>query len=150
MSRILKGGSELYEVYLQHLLETIVSRGEVPAPSAGHKIDLDNAAQEIALLLRPLSILVASNVGVEGITDVESFAALQRDAWFNLAAHGFSPRSPLGRRHIQELRVLAKYTRPLIAEERANNLVSDIELNTVLRRGMSTDSTAQARKELAE
>jgi len=140
----------LYEAYLQHLLEIIVSKGEAPASSAGHKIDLDNAAREIAILLRPLSILVASNVGVEGITDVESFAALQRDAWFNLAVHGFSTRSPLGKRHIQELRVLAKYTRPLIAEERANNLVSDIELNTVLRRGMSTDSTAHARKELAE
>lgn len=137
-------------MYLQHLLETIVSKGEAQAPGSHHKVDLEVAAQEIGLLLRPLSLLASSNVGVDGITNVESFAALQRDAWFNLAVHGFSINSPLGQKYLQELRILAKYTHPLIAEERANALVSDVELNTVLRRGKSGDNETRARRALSE
>lgn len=126
-----------------------MSKGEAPAAGSNQKVDLEVAAQEIALLLRPLSLLASSNVGVENITNVESFAALQRDAWFNLAVHGFSINSPLTLKYLQELRVLAKYTHPLIAEERANALVSDVELNTVLRRGKSGDNESRARRTLS-
>jgi phosphatidylinositol 4-kinase len=140
----------LYEVYLRHLLETVVAKGETPAAGVSQKADLETSAQELALLLRPLSALVASNVGVQGIADVESFSALQRDAWYNLAVHGFSTTSLLGKKHLQELKMLARYTQSLIAEERANNLVSDVDLNTVLRRRMSTDHTTVVKREMCD
>ena len=127
-----------------------MSKGDASAARPSQKADFEIAAQEIAQLLRPLSLLVAGNVGVDGITDVESFSALQRDAWYNLAVHGFSTSSAIGKKHLEELKVLAKYTKPLIAEERANNLVSDVDLNTVLRRGMSADSASAVKHELCQ
>lgn len=149
----MKGGSELYEVYLYHLLETIVGLGEVSHSKfekEKQSSDFESASLEIALLLRPLAILAANNVGTEGIEDVESFPTLQRDAWYNIVVHGFSGNSLLLRRHLRELKILARYARPLIDEGWANKPESDIELNTVLRRGKSQENQRMHEKEMVE
>lgn len=90
------------------------------------------------------------NVATEGIELVESFPAMQRDAWYNIVIHGFSASSKLGQKHLDELRVLARYSSPLVGEERIDRLESEVELNVVLRRGKSTSSTTNHRKEMIE
>lgn len=112
--------------------------------------DFEAATLQIALLLRPLALLAAHNVATEGIETAESFPSMQRDAWYNIVVHGFSSNSLLLRRHVRELKVLARYSRPLIDEDLANRPESDIELNTVLRRGKSADNLRLNEREMIE
>ncbi len=148
LSANLKKGSPLYEIYLIHLLETIISKGDVHESENTHQADVELAAREIAQLLQPLALLVSSNLqGLED-TENEDIKFLYRDAWFNIVVHGFSLTSALGREHKDDLRILASHTRPLIAEERADQLESDVELNSVLRRGMNARHTIDRKRQL--
>lgn len=51
---------------------------------------------------------------------------------------------------MDELRTIARFSQPLIAEERASLVESDIELNTVLRRGKSPDHAIEQKKRLVK
>ncbi|KAF2084218.1 hypothetical protein K490DRAFT_59798 [Saccharata proteae CBS 121410] len=152
LSRELKVGSASFNVYLQHLLEDIVSKGDAAnGAENSHMADSELAAQEIAQLLSPLAVLVSSNAAVsEDYPDEDIIIALQRDAWFNVTIHGFGLTSPLGKKYNKELRLLAKYSRPLIAESRMDQIESDIELNTVLRRGKGPEHMVEQKKRLTE
>ena len=73
---------------------------------------------------------------------------MQREVWFNIAVHGIIPGSALWEKYKVELRTLAVHTKPLVAEDRTDHLESDIELNTVLRRGMNGPHTAEVKRSL--
>lgn len=73
-----------------------------------------------------------------------------RDAWFNCVVHGFSRGSDLARKYDTELRVIAKISPPLVADTRTSLLESDMELNTVLRRGMNAPNTIEHKRRLIE
>src|SRR5690606_40860879 len=75
---------------------------------------------------------------------------LLRDAWFNIVVHGFLPTSDIGSKWISELRIIAVHSPPLVAEQRGEQVESDIELNTVLRRGMSTERDILQKKHLSD
>lgn len=138
-----------YEVYLTHLLDTIVSQGDAQESSHHHLRLTELAAQEIAQLLKPLATLLARNTEHAGSPEFEnSIIHLQRDAWFNIVVHGFDTLSELGRQYRDELGTLARFSQPLIAEERPSLSESDIELNTVLRRGKSPEHTVEQKKRL--
>ena len=49
---------------------------------------------------------------------------------------------------MNELRLLAIHSQPLVAEQRGEQLESDIDLNTVLRRGMNSEHEATQKKRL--
>lgn len=144
----LKGGTELYGIFLEHLLRNMISKGDVPTGS--QQPETASSAQELAVLIRPLSLLISNNVATERITETENFPGLQRDAWYNFVVHGFGLTSRLGQEHLQELKVIAKYCEPLISEERADALESPIELNIVLKRGASSQSASKQRDELVQ
>jgi phosphatidylinositol 4-kinase A len=152
LSRGILRGSDLFEIYLIHLLDAIVSQGDAQESDSKPFNDVELGAREIAQLLRPLATLAAVNASpnVEEDLGIEGFANLQRDAWFNAVVHGFTLTSPYGIKHRHELQTLAQYTMPLIAEDRADQLESDIELNTTLRRGKSTEQTGEYRRHLIE
>lgn len=103
-------------------------------------------------MLRPLAILLSKVKTLEdlplGVCENEDIIYLLRDTWFNIAAHGISLRSELGQENYHQLRVLAEYSPPLVSENRAELLESDIELNTVLRRGISSHATIEKKKSL--
>lgn len=149
LSKEIKLGSPLFEIYLTHLLDTIISKGDAHESANNHLPDAELAAQEIAQLLSPLAILFSEN---SGVTDEwkhqDTIISLQRDAWFNIVVHGFSLTSQLGRKYLSELRALAQFSQPLIAEERADQVESDVELNTVLRRGKGPEHTLEQKKNL--
>jgi phosphatidylinositol 4-kinase len=131
-----------------HLLETIISIGDVHPSDSTHVLEPEIAGQEIAVLLRPLALLASNTPGRETLDQLENLSSLQRDAWFNLVVHGYSLNSSYGKKHRSELSILACASRALIAEDRADRLESDIELNIILRRGMSPQNTVTQKKEM--
>lgn len=144
--------SPLHQLYLLHILETIVSKGDIHESENSHRADVELAAQEIAQLLQPLAILASSQAatGVSSESIDENAARLQRESWFNIVVHGIIPGSSLGQKHLTELRTLASHSRPLITEDRVDHLESDIDLNTVLRRGMGGENTTHVKKALIQ
>ncbi|KAI9841455.1 MAG: phosphatidylinositol-4- kinase [Sclerophora amabilis] len=147
LSASLNQDSQLYDTYLLHLLGSIVSKGDAPESDNTRQADLELAAKEIAELLSPIGTLVSYNNLAEGLMSDE-LISLFRDAWFNIVVHGFTATSDLGRTYINELRPLAIHSRPLIAEQRSEQLESDVELNTVLRRGMSSHHATDHKRAL--
>ncbi|KAF2014699.1 phosphatidylinositol 4-kinase-like protein STT4 [Aaosphaeria arxii CBS 175.79] len=151
LSRDINPTSPVFEAYLVHLLDTIVSKGDAHDATNLHLRDSELAAQEIAQLLLPLATLVSRGAAnPEAIELDDSIINLQRDAWFNIVVHGFDLTTDLGKKHISELKTLARVSQPLIAEERATLVESDIELNTILRRGKSQEHTVEQKKHLSQ
>ena len=141
--------SDKYEVYLSHLLDGIVSKGDAHESDNTRKADIELASQEIEQLLEPLATLYSVHkFEAERAHQQDQISTLQRDAWFNMVVHGFSMTSKYGQRHRRELEVIAKYTRPIIPESPHDQVESDVELNTVLRRAMSPQHTAERKTEL--
>jgi phosphatidylinositol 4-kinase len=149
MSKEISADDDAYHVYLSHLLDTIVSKGDAPETSHRHMQDTELAAQEIAQLLKPLAVLLSRNAKHDDWSETsDSIISLQRDAWFNIVVHGFDTLSDLGKKYREELKTLARFSQPLIAEERPSLSESDIELNTVLRRGKSPEHTVEQKRRL--
>ncbi|KAF1815553.1 hypothetical protein P152DRAFT_410483 [Eremomyces bilateralis CBS 781.70] len=149
LSQTIKGDSEHFEIYLFHILESIVSKGDVLDKDQLKELDTELGAQEISHLLGPLAMLVSSNAEfLPELEGMEGLLAAQRNAWFNLVVHGFSFASPMGKRYLKELQVLAYYSQPLVPKDRTDKLESDIELNIVLRRGKSAEHTVEHKKYL--
>ncbi|KAL1962296.1 hypothetical protein VTN77DRAFT_9839 [Rasamsonia byssochlamydoides] len=153
LSVSLKRNSSLYRIYLVHLLESIISKGDVTDLEHDRQKDIVLSPADITPLLKPLALLVSLRGETIGnppeISEYdEDTAALFRDAWFNIAAHGISLNSDVGRRYSDELRVLAEHSPPLVPENRTDVLESDVELNTILRRGMGPHRVAEQKKML--
>lgn len=148
LSKTLKTNCPLFEIYLVHLLESIVSKGDVHESDNTHLADVELAAQEICQLLQPLTDLVSTQNDPRELVDNENIRRLYREAWFNIVVHGISPNSKIGQPFTRELQTLAMQSKPLIAEDRVDQFESEIELNTVLRRGMNAPHIAEQKKQL--
>lgn len=129
--------SPLHDVYMQHLLETIISAGDVQVQHSKQEDMMKVAFEQIAQLLQPLALLLSTSQSGLDKNLTEDKLSLMRDAWFNIVVHGFASDKGRGDAHLNELRVMAMHSRPLVTEQRGEQAESDIELNTVLRRGMS-------------
>lgn len=141
--------SPLFKIYATHLLERIVSKGDVVEGEFKQSAEVEQAAKEIAPLLKPLSILASRKPTLtQDIVEDNDLLALVRDVWYNIAVHGITLQSRIGQQFYHELRILAMNSSPLVDEARAELLESDVELNTVLRRGMSPQHTSDQRKNL--
>ena len=148
LSQSLQQDSPLVGLYLVHLLESIISKGDVHESDNTNQTDVELAAREIVSLLRPLASLVSIQHGQSHLVNDENIAHLYREAWFNVVVHGITPTSQIGQRCLDELRILATESLPLIAEDRANQFESEIELNAVLRRGMNAAHTVAQKRSL--
>ena len=148
IAQALEHNSPLYPVYLIHLLENIVSKGDVHEGDKTHQADVDLAAREIVEMLPALATLASVKTDKANISDDEYVGRLHHEAWFNVVVHGINPLSSLGQQCTTELRTLAMHSRSLIAEDRADQFESEIELNTVLRRGMNGPHIAEQKKRL--
>ncbi|KAF2109092.1 hypothetical protein BDV96DRAFT_586559 [Lophiotrema nucula] len=151
LSREIKAPDDAFEIYLSHLLDSIVSKGDAHDGANRHLRDAEFAAQEIAQMLSPLAVLLSENAAHTDLADLdEEILNLQRDAWYNIVVHGFDMTTSLGKQYINELRTLAKFSQPLISEDRSDLVESDVELNTVLRRGKSPEHAVEQKKHLAK
>ncbi|TLD12636.1 uncharacterized protein PgNI_02942 [Pyricularia grisea] len=150
ISANLRRDSPLYEIYWNHLLDSIVSQGDVHHANHTKESDVQLAAREIAELLQPMAVFMATNdFAVDSHREDESYGLL-RDAWYNIVVHGFTLATERGKKYINELRIMAIHSPPLVAEQRGEQIESDIELNPVLRRGMSSDRESVQKKHLCE
>lgn len=152
ISANIRRDSPLYEIYMEHLLDGIISQGDAHAHQNQHAkdSDLELAAREIAQLLPPLATFMSAHDFVlDDATDNDTRSML-RDAWFNIAVHGFTPSSDRGRQSMKHLRIMAIHSPPLVLENRGEQDESDIDLNPILRRGESSDREALQKKHLAE
>ena len=141
--------SDKYEVYLCHLLDTIISKGDAHDINNSRDLDIELASQEIAELLEPLARLYSIHKLEAGrALQQDHITVLQRDAWFNLVIHGFNTETKLGQQHLKDLEIIAEYTRPTIPESAHDQVESDVELNPVLRRAMSPQRTTEEKTEL--
>ncbi|KAG8525397.1 uncharacterized protein KY384_009041 [Bacidia gigantensis] len=138
--------SPLYPMYLTSLLEAIISKGDAHEKDNTKRADVDLAAREIVELLPALAVLASVETDQEEISEDPNVARLHREAWFNVIVHGITPDSAYGKKCRKELRILAMKSRALVADDRSDQYESDIELNTVLRRGMSGPNTAEQKK----
>jgi phosphatidylinositol 4-kinase A len=150
LSSSIQKETPLYDIYFEHLLEAIISRGDVHQAQNTREADVEVAAREIAQLLQPLAILMSTNDLVSDETLSEEILSLLRDAWFNIVVHGFTINTDRGKKYFNDLRVMAIHSKPLVAEQRGEQIESDIELNTVLRRGMSSEHESMQKKRLTE
>ncbi|KAF5697833.1 phosphatidylinositol 4-kinase [Fusarium mundagurra] len=150
ISANLRRDSQLFGIYFEHLLDSIIGLGDVHSSGHTKESDVQMAAKEIAELLHPLAIFMSTNdFAFEPIADDETYSLL-RDAWFNIVVHGFTTNTDRGKQYMRELRMIAIHSPPLVAEQRGEQVESDIELNTVLRRGMSNDRESLQKKLLSD
>ena len=148
LAAALFGKPNLYETYLIHLLESIVSRGDVHEGVNTHEADVEMAAREIVLLIEPLVSLLECKDHGKLLGGHENLKRLYREIWFNMVVHGITPHSSHGQQHRQHLKMLASNRIPLVTEEKADQHESDIDLNSVLQRGMNAPHTAEQKRYL--
>ncbi len=148
LSKSLQRDSPLFQVYLVNLLENIVSKGDVHESDNTHETDVELAAREIVELLQPLACLVSVPKTANDLPQDENVARLHREAWFNIIVHGITPISTLGQQSSKELQIIALQSRSLTVEDHDDQLESEVELNTVLRRGMNGAHTAEQKRRL--
>ncbi|KFA64117.1 hypothetical protein S40285_00875 [Stachybotrys chlorohalonatus IBT 40285] len=146
----LRRDSPLFDIYWEYLLDNIISLGDAHSPGHTKDSDVQLAAQEIAEHLQPLAVLMSSNDLATHPLDNEETYSLLRDAWFNIVVHGFMTSTDRGKKYLKELRIIAIHSPPLVAEQRSEQVESDIELNTVLRRGNSNERETLQKKQLGE
>ncbi|RKF61422.1 Phosphatidylinositol 4-kinase STT4 [Erysiphe neolycopersici] len=140
--------SPLFEIYFRHLLEAIISKGDLHQGENKREADVEFAAQEISQLLQPLAILMSHNDLASEDNFDEEILSLVRDAWFNIIIHGFATNTERKKNHLKELRLIAAHSKPLVTEQRGEQVESDIELNNVLRRGGSSNYEVKLKRQL--
>ncbi|KOC13801.1 putative phosphatidylinositol 4-kinase (STT4) [Aspergillus flavus AF70] len=150
LSVTLQRNTPLYRTYLTHLLESIVNKGDATDFENERQKDITLAPDDLSPLLKPLALLVSDRATPRNCADIADYdqdiSTLFRDAWFNIAVHGISLTSAVARTHMKELRILAKHSPPLVSEDRMEMLESDVELNTILRRGMGPQRLVEQKK----
>ncbi|RAL15683.1 1-phosphatidylinositol 4-kinase STT4 [Aspergillus homomorphus CBS 101889] len=149
----LKKTSTLYKIYLIHLLEGVVNKGDATDFDNDRQKEIILAPDDISPFLKPLALLVSSGKNMAEQRGPEmrydqDISTLFRDAWFNIAIHGITLNSAVAQHHLEELRLLAKHSPSLVSEDRVDMLESDVELNTILRRGMSQQRFLEQKKKL--
>ncbi|KAK0656028.1 hypothetical protein B0T16DRAFT_451649 [Cercophora newfieldiana] len=152
ISANIRRDSPLYDIYLEHLLDGIISQGDAHSHSShqAKESDVELAAREIAQLLQPLAVFMSTNdIAFDDATDDDTHSML-RDAWFNIVVHGFNLTTERGTQYVDELRIMAIHSPPLVLENRGEQDESDIELNPILRRGESNDREALRKRQLAD
>ncbi|KAI2100516.1 phosphatidylinositol-4- kinase [Ophidiomyces ophidiicola] len=144
----------LFRIFLTFLLESIVNKGGATDREKKRSQDAELSASDILPYLRPVTCLVSKLGSIEdfpgGISENSDILSLLRDAWFNIAAHDVSLGCEIGCDHQEDLRILAEYSPPLVSENRSELLESDIELNTVLRRGMNSTHMFEKKRSLTQ
>ncbi|KAK7206285.1 hypothetical protein BZA70DRAFT_256117 [Myxozyma melibiosi] len=128
--------NQYYELYLRTLLIDIASKGDVrDVDHHRHKLDVRVPAEEISYLITPLASLLPPTTETRFATDDEELLTAFRNAWFNMAVHGYNKESEWVLKHANDLEVIAWSSPPLVSEKSSNLFESELDINTVLHRG---------------
>ncbi|ODQ65389.1 hypothetical protein NADFUDRAFT_51982 [Nadsonia fulvescens var. elongata DSM 6958] len=138
LSRCLSPDHELFDAYLMDLLYNIVSKGEVQELEHHRPhVEISATAEEISYFLSPLAELLPEFPAAPLEINNDEIFRLFRNAWFNMVVHGYANNSQYTIKYKTELQIIARSTPPLVSESSLNKMESELELNTVLRRGSS-------------
>ncbi|KAG5438647.1 hypothetical protein PCANB_002753 [Pneumocystis canis] len=110
--------------------------------------DLKNIQNNILSILYPLAILL-QKFDDEPFFDSET-VLLFCNMWFTLVLCGFIAGSVLVNQNIESLKIIATYSPPLVLDNATTHFESDLELNTVLRRGGSQKELHFLRESLSK
>lgn len=137
-----KTKGDLYYLYLKELLLAIISQGEVHQLEH-HRLhgEISEIGEHIALYLKPLANLLPNTAKGEKPLQWDQLRVeivrLYRDAWFNMVVHGYSITTAVAKRHGPELERMALNLPPLALELSWDRTETSLELNTILRKGLS-------------
>ncbi|KAL1304624.1 hypothetical protein AAFC00_003589 [Neodothiora populina] len=149
LARNISQNSALFEPYLMSLLDGVVSTHDTAGKDTGVRMNDQLAVSHISQLVPPLAAITSANpMNPESLENRDALRSLTRDAWFNLIVHDFVLGSPREKACHADLRTVAWFTPPLIDMDFADTQESGIDLNTVLRRGMSHQHTLQLKSQL--
>lgn len=146
ISRALGHNHPHFAPYLRELLSSIVGKGDVKEFEHHRShTEISATGDEIATLIPPLAELLANHPEPPYAASDSEIYDLFRNSWFNMVVHGFSKNSPWIKRNFEYMRVIARSTPPLVSEVSANKTESELDLNTVLRRGSSNHNVKNQR-----
>ncbi|SCV00603.1 LAMI_0G06128g1_1 [Lachancea mirantina] len=131
--------STLYKIYLQDLLESVISRGDVDRLEHHRShVEISKVADQIAAYIKPLSMVLPTpdSPPLDLALD-ETTTNMMRNFWFNIVIHGFHQKSPLATNHYEHLKRIAYNSPPLASDFPFINRETSLEMNTILRRGSS-------------
>lgn len=138
----------LYNLYLAEILLAIVSHGDVQELDhhRSHS-EISAIGAQISLYLKPLADLLPDVHAGDKPLRVEDghILYLFRNIWFNMVVHGYSINSVYAKTHAAELERIAYNTPPLASELSWNRTETSLELNTVLKRGLSNHNVKDHR-----
>ncbi|KAK9244453.1 hypothetical protein V1506DRAFT_541337 [Lipomyces tetrasporus] len=152
IAKKLQRSDPFYDVYLMDLLDGIVTKGDVQELEHHRPhSEIDSTAKEISLLITALAGLLPSADEARYTTDDQAIVTAFRNAWFNMVVHGYSRNSDWTKKPFRtDLEVVAWNSPTLIAESSSNQFESDMEINTVLRRGSSHRNLDEQRRQVLE
>lgn len=138
----------LYYVYLAEMLSGIISQGDVQELDhhRSHN-EISAVGSQIALYLMPLAALLPQVKRDEPPLKIEDRHVMNlfRNIWFNMVVHGYSANSSHAKTYDGALRRIAYSTPPLASETSWNKTETSLELNIVLKRGLSNHNVKDHR-----
>ncbi|CAZ86484.1 unnamed protein product [Tuber melanosporum] len=141
--------SQLYDIYLNDMLEFFAAIGDSREPEGKKQTDTLLVIREIHQFIPPLAKLLSNNGPEVNFAIRYGFASLLRDFWFNCALNGIVYDSEEAKKYLSELRIIALYTPPLVSGmEEDESIDSDLGEQSILSRNMSPQNTVEHKKRL--
>nr|CAG8453226.1 5703_t:CDS:10 [Entrophospora candida] len=150
-SRI-KSRPEFYRIFLNKILTLFVDKGVVIQQiiAKNGRFQITSLAGEIGILLPVLKTLLSHDDFKVHLNVSKELVELFRNLWFHCVLYGFVSEADAWIREWRDSLVLiAQKTPPLVQEGATNYLESDLEYNSVLRRGNSDQDLANLRSSLS-
>ncbi|CAG8516675.1 5515_t:CDS:10 [Ambispora gerdemannii] len=140
---------EFYGIYMTKILFLFVEKGVKiqDAVSEHGKVKVTALAAELGILLPVLKVLLAHDDFK--VNPSEDLVAMFRNVWFYCVLYGFVSETTWVREWHDCLVAIAQKTPPLVLESATNYLSSDLQYNSVLRRGKSEQDLASLRSSLS-
>lgn len=127
---------QFYQLYLTELLKDISSKGDIhDVDHHRQKVNVRIPAEEISYIIPPLASLLPAVDEEQYLIDSEDISTAFRNAWFNMAVHGYNKESEWVAKNSNELEIIAWSSPPLVSENSSNQFESDLDINTILHRG---------------
>ncbi|OZJ03933.1 hypothetical protein BZG36_03611 [Bifiguratus adelaidae] len=142
---------EIELLYLHNLLNLFVEKGNSiqRVIAKNGKVQLNSMAAELGLLLPVLKALLLHPSFNPHLDANEETVSLYRNTWFHCILYGFVTESMWYREWQESIGILASKTPPLVLESAVNYMDSDLEYNSVLRRGFSDQDLLTMRNTLS-
>ncbi|CAG8502818.1 1116_t:CDS:10, partial [Ambispora leptoticha] len=141
---------EFYEKYMTKILSLFVEKGVKiqDTVSENGKVKVTSLAAELGILLPVLKALLAHNDFKAHQNLSADLVAMFRNVWFHCVLCGFVSETTWVREWHDCLVAIAQKTPPLVLESATNYLSSDLQYNSVLRRGKSDQDLTSLRNSL--